>query len=62
MSEDACFGRSLLIGGVTCTVIGKATWGSYYYLASQDEDAQAFIRPVGVIRRAFELGAEVDLD
>lgn len=60
MIEDPFVGRALEIGGVACTVIGITPWGSYYYLVSQAEDAEPFIRPMGVIRRSFELGAEVD--
>lgn len=55
-------GRSLRIGEKVYTIIAKATWGNYYYLASpDDEDEEPFIRPMGVIHRAFELGQGVEL-
>lgn len=56
-------GRSLLIGGKPYTVISKADWGNYYYLSSPEDDPEVtpMIRPIGVIHRAVELGAEIEL-
>lgn len=57
---DPLIGRALEIEGRAYTVIGVVDWGNYYYLACQDEDEEVVIRPMGVVRRAFELGAGVD--
>lgn len=60
MSMDPFVGRALDFNGTPYTVIGVVDWGSYYYLACQDEEKEVVIRPIAVVRRSFELGAEVD--